>query len=68
MVKARFGGERGQLIDRCVNGHGIWLDKGELEEIAAGGDRTDRIRKFLAGIFAVEKASRNKSSREGEIK
>jgi len=68
MAKTRSGSEKAGLIDRCVNGHGIWLDKGELEKIAAGGDQTDRIRKFLAGIFAVEKASRNKSNPEGDGK
>jgi len=34
LVKHRHGGT-GVVVDRCPHGDGIWLDKGELEQILA---------------------------------
>jgi Zn-finger nucleic acid-binding protein len=37
MEKAVTQGEHPVQYDRCARGHGIWLDKGELEQILAHG-------------------------------
>ena len=42
-------------IDRCPNGHGVWFDPGELEQIVAaepgsGSDALDRIRRHLSAF------------------
>lgn len=38
LVKERYG-RTDVVVDKCPNGHGVWLDKGELESIlAAYGD------------------------------
>jgi len=45
--------EKPLLIDKCRNGHGLWLDKGELRGIltAANLDKESKIQKLLAEIF-----------------
>ena len=41
------------LIDRCPKEHGLWFDKGELQDILVAGnlDKDQKIRKLLADIF-----------------
>lgn len=48
----RKSGE-GLRIDRCANGHGTWLDGGELHALVALADfpAANRIHEFLKAIF-----------------
>ena len=41
------------LIDKCRNGHGLWFDKGELQDIfdRADLDADGKIQKLLADMF-----------------
>ncbi|MEP2669356.1 MAG: zf-TFIIB domain-containing protein [Cyclobacteriaceae bacterium] len=44
------------MIDSCVNGHGVWLDKGELQDLEVFYERsrveTSKIRKgFFKGLL-----------------
>lgn len=41
------------LIDKCTRGDGLWLDKGELQNVldAAKLDKDNKIQKLLADIF-----------------
>lgn len=46
------------LIDSCVNGHGVWLDKGELKDLELFYERcrmeTSKIRKgFFKGLLDI---------------
>ena len=45
--------EPAQLIDRCKIGHGLWFDKGELQNIIEMGtfDKENRVKKLLADMF-----------------
>ena len=47
------------LIDKCTRGHGLWFDKGELEDIfeRAELDKESKIQKLLADMFGREKNS-----------
>jgi Zn-finger nucleic acid-binding protein len=42
------------LIDRCRKGHGLWFDKGELEDIfeRAQLDENNKIKALLADMFS----------------
>ena len=42
-----------QLIDKCRKDHGLWFDKGELQEIVktASLDKDNKINKLLADMF-----------------
>ncbi len=49
------------IVDRCPNGHGIWLDRGELREIVetrVSDDAADRtaVISFLSNLFRKEEA------------
>ncbi len=49
------------IVDRCPNGHGIWLDRGELKEIVGtreSGDAADRtaVISFLSNLFGKEES------------
>lgn len=49
----------GVEVDFCRRRHGLWLDKGELQQIIsveAGDERVGRLREFCARLFPVEKA------------
>ncbi|MBN1392415.1 MAG: zf-TFIIB domain-containing protein [Sedimentisphaerales bacterium] len=41
------------LIDECAKGHGLWFDKGELQDVLnrAELDKDNKIQKLLADIF-----------------
>ena len=45
------------LIDRCSKGHGLWFDKGELQNIIdkAELDKENKIQKILADMFSEKK-------------
>jgi Zn-finger nucleic acid-binding protein len=56
MRKVRVGDEGPKvLIDRCRKGHGLWLDKGELEEIISDYGSTDSsdVLALLKGMFGM---------------
>lgn len=42
-----------KLIDKCRKGHGLWFDKGELQDVIKMGsfDKERKIQKLLADIF-----------------
>ena len=44
------------LIDKCRRGHGLWFDKGELNDILGKArlDKNNRIQKLLADMFGHE--------------
>lgn len=48
------------LIDRCFKGHGLWFDKGELQNIIdkAELDKENKIQKILADMFSEKKDER----------
>ncbi len=45
------------LIDRCIKGHGLWFDKGELQNIIdkAELDKENKIQRILADMFSKKK-------------
>ncbi len=45
------------LIDRCPKGHGLWFDKGELQNIIdkAALDKENKIQKILDDMFSEKK-------------
>jgi len=47
----------GVYLDSCPNGHGIWLDRGELEIVhrirQAAGELTREERQAMASAFAA---------------
>ena len=49
------------LIDKCRRGHGLWFDKGELQDILQMGnfDKDRKIQKLLSGIFSQTKPNIN---------
>jgi len=54
MEKINVGQEKpALLIDRCVKGDGLWLDKGELNNIIerAKLDEDNKIKEILADMF-----------------
>ena len=42
-----------ELIDRCREGHGLWFDRGELQQILKMGqfDSEGRVQKLLGDLF-----------------
>jgi len=42
------------LIDSCKKGHGLWFDKGELQDVLKMGtfDEEGKVQKLLVDIFA----------------
>jgi Zn-finger nucleic acid-binding protein len=54
MVKIAAGQSQPPLlIDKCRRAHGLWFDRGELQEILDRGewDKDSRIQRLLADIF-----------------
>ena len=54
MKKMLVGPEKNfKLIDKCRKGHGLWFDKGELQDVIAMGsfDKERKVQKLLADIF-----------------
>lgn len=58
MEKVQVGssGNKSESIDRCPQNHGLWFDRGELQEVLTMGhfDDTGRIRHLLGDLFCVE--------------
>ena len=48
-------------IDRCTKGHGLWFDKGELQDILnkARLDKENKINKLLADMFGGQETKCN---------
>ncbi|RLC48854.1 MAG: hypothetical protein DRI23_10065 [Candidatus Cloacimonadota bacterium] len=48
-----FSGSKPIVVDRCVNGHGLWFDSGELEEVIAEGTwgKDDKVLVMLKDMF-----------------
>ena len=44
-----------QLIDKCGKGHGLWFDKGELQDVLKIGsfDQGQKVQKLLAEMFGA---------------
>lgn len=51
------------LIDKCPKMHGLWFDKGELDDILekAELDKENKIRKIMADIFSREFLGKEKT-------
>ena len=49
-------GEKAKLIDKCLRGHGLWFDEGELGDIISMGsfDGENKVGKLLSEIFKGE--------------
>ena len=62
MQKVYVGEERKILIDKCKRDHGLWLDKGELEEVIklSSENKEGKIIKLLTQMFK-SKLSANKN-------
>ena len=45
------------LLDKCRKGDGLWLDRGELQDILSRAqlDKDNKIQKLLADMFGKEK-------------
>lgn len=63
MRKAGIGEKNGVMIDACINGDGLWLDGGEvnqlLKQVAAktskGSGSQRQVLAFLGEVFKAEK-------------
>lgn len=53
MEKVLCGKNEDILIDRCRNHHGLWFDKGELEQLLESGglDKDDRVISLIKDMF-----------------
>jgi len=53
MEAALFGTDTKIEIDRCTQNHGLWFDRGELQEVVEmfQGDKSGKIVKLLKDIF-----------------
>ena len=54
MQKVQVGGtDKPLLIDRCAKEHGLWFDKGELQDVVKTGslDKEQKIQKLLENMF-----------------
>jgi len=38
-------------IDKCPHNHGLWFDKGELEQIMSAQGASGKLSEFLASVF-----------------
>ena len=58
MHKVQAGDDQtGILLDRCRKGHGLWLDKGELEEIVKhhGSAKAPELLDLLTDMFGMRR-------------
>jgi len=54
MQKVQIGqANKSLLIDRCAKGHGLWFDKGELQNVLKTDsfDKEQKIQKLLENMF-----------------
>jgi uncharacterized protein len=70
MEKVVMGSGKDVLIDRCLNGHGLWFDGGELDTVIGSlqKDESDGgVGSFLAdALFADDDTEDNSGKGEGE--
>lgn len=54
MEKVTCGSGNKVLVDKCIKGHGIWFNEGELEQVVEMGglDKQDKIINLLKEMFA----------------
>ena len=53
ILEPEIGGEKQVELDRCPSDCGLWLDKGEMQDvIAAFGDKEEGARSVVAKFFA----------------
>ena len=45
-----------ELIDRCPKGHGLWFDRGELQQVVKMGrfDDDGKVQNLLGGLFLTQ--------------
>jgi hypothetical protein len=52
MEKVHVGENKDVLLDRCVKGHGLWFDKGELKAVLElGADEENKVLNLLKEMF-----------------
>ena len=54
LVDIPVGDDKFVEIDKCRYNHGLWFDKGELDEILSAG-KGEAVTSFLNDIFGTEK-------------
>ena len=61
MQKVFVGEEKKILIDKCKKNHGLWLDKGELEDVIelSSQNREGKIIHLLKQMFESKLSSKN---------
>lgn len=60
MEKCLFGGPCQVRVDRCSRGDGIWLDRGELEQLLEGSSgEKGRVLDLLKDLFGTVKPGGN---------
>ena len=61
MTKVFVGEEKKILIDKCKKNHGLWLDKGELEDVIelSSQNREGKIIHLLKQMFESNLSSKN---------
>lgn len=58
MEKAKTADSAAVVYDLCPQGDGLWLDRGELEQILDAGtdpNQAERVRGWLHSIFRQQK-------------
>lgn len=57
-----------QLIDKCRKGHGLWFDKGELQDVIAMGsfDEKRKVQKLLADMFGSNSGDTENTKNGGD--
>ena len=70
MEKALVGPGKGEVIDRCRRGHGLWFDGGELDKVVhrlrkpeavsglAGKEAEEKIGSFLSDVLFAEEGGK----------
>ncbi len=52
MEKVYIGENKNVLIDRCIKGHGLWFDKGELKAVLElSADEDNKVLNLLKEMF-----------------
>ncbi|MCX5999288.1 MAG: zf-TFIIB domain-containing protein, partial [Chloroflexi bacterium] len=62
MRKVLIGHEPKVLVDICVRGHGVWFDRGELDQViiqldgsgSAASAKHERVVAFLGNVFKAK--------------
>jgi len=55
MEKVLVGSESKILLDRCINRHGLWFNKGELFQVVKLGSKIDEENKILTLLKEIFK-------------